>query len=77
LLKEIATSALMIFFDKDSILTILLMVGGSLKISCPKLAFGVVATFLFSWIIFRRNLMINWQVSKRPSLYVVDQPMGG
>jgi hypothetical protein len=34
LLKEIAASALMIFFDKDSILlTILLMVGGSSKIS--------------------------------------------
>jgi hypothetical protein len=40
LLKEIAASALMIFFEKDSIpLAILLMEGGSWKITCPKYIF--------------------------------------
>jgi hypothetical protein len=47
MLKEIAASALTIFFDKDSILrTILLMVGESWITTLPKLPFGAVATFL-------------------------------
>jgi hypothetical protein len=58
LLKEIAASALLIFFDRDS--TLLTILGGSWKITWPKLTFGVVATFRSSWIIFGRSLMIHW-----------------
>jgi hypothetical protein len=65
-LKEIAASAFMIFLERDSILlTILLIVGGSWKISWPKLTFGVAATFRPSWIIFGRSLMVDWQVGEK------------
>jgi hypothetical protein len=75
---EIAASALMIFLDIDSILlTILLMVGGSWKITRPKITFGVVPTFRFSWITLGRSLIVDWQVGEKAELYLLGQPMGG
>jgi hypothetical protein len=62
LLKEIAASALMIFFDRDSILLmILLTVGGSWKIT-------------YKVSILRRSLMVNWQVREKAELIIQLPP---